>query len=206
MIASMPVTTSSTLAFPAGPVAGRLLVPAWSTINFGETPSSSPFWRRPENVLGRIAAPSKVGRISAVEVPFPVREEFGMVGRSPSPRDRVAFEVHIDSAMLRFGQKLLVSRDRVGISSLDCLVRRLCGDTACLCFSIRFCEMFVGPLDEVLDVGFVGVAAVVLSPGELSVEHIHVHGGHLFGLIIVAAPQVASTEQSEHRLGRDRGQ
>jgi hypothetical protein len=72
-------------------------------------------------------------------------------------------------------------------------------------FSIRLCDVFVSPLDEVLDVRFIGVATVVLSPGEFAIEHLNVHGRHLFGLVIITASKIASTEQSEHRLGRDRG-
>ena len=56
-----------------------------------------------------------------------------------------------------------------------------------------------------LDVRFVGVAAVVLSPGELAIEHVNVHTGHLLGFKIIAAPEIMGTEQSEYRLGRDRG-
>ena len=159
----------------------------------------------PENVLSRITAPAKVGRIPAVKVPLPLREEFGIVRRAPSPRDRVAFEVDIDSALLRFGQKLLVGRDRVRISPLDCFVPRLCWGSVNRRFSIRLREMLVCPLDEVLDVGFVRVAAVMLSPGEFAIEHINVHGRHLFGLVIITASKIASTEQSEHWLGGDRG-
>ena len=39
------------------------------------------------------------------------------------------------------------------------------------CFSLLHCEMLVCPRAEMLDVRFIGVAAVVLSPGEFAIEH-----------------------------------
>ena len=49
---------------------------------------------------------------------------------------------------------------------------------------LRGADEFVGPLDEVLHVGGVGVASVVLTPGELSVEQALIDGRHLCGVVV----------------------
>ena len=46
-------------------------------------------------------------------------------------------------------------------------------------------DEFVGPLDEVLHVGQVGVSAVMLSPGEFAVEKALFHGRHFGDAIIL---------------------
>ena len=66
-------------------------------------------------------------------------------------------------------------------------------------------EKLVGPRQEVLPVRRVGVAAIVLAPGELAVEQADVHGRHLLGRVVVGAAEVLRAEQTEHRLRRDRG-
>src|SRR5690606_40745216 len=51
----------------------------------------------PEDVLGPVAAPCEVGGVPAVERLAPVREEVRVVESTPSPRDRVAVDVHVDA-------------------------------------------------------------------------------------------------------------
>ena len=66
-------------------------------------------------------------------------------------------------------------------------------------------KVLIGPLDEMLDVRRVRVAAVVLTPGQLAVEQARVDGGHFFLLVIVGRAQVLRAEQSKHRLRGDGG-
>src|SRR5689334_1992792 len=52
----------------------------------------------------------------------------------------------------------------------------------------------VGPWDEILPVRPVGMTAVVLPPGELSIEQTNIHRGHLFDFVIVRATQAFRAE------------
>ena len=62
-------------------------------------------------------------------------------------------------------------------------------------------EQSVGPRDEVLPVGAVGVPAVVLPPGELPVEQPDVHGRHLRRVVVLGHAQIPGAQQPEHRPG-----
>ena len=75
MIALMPATTSSTLALSADPVAGQVVGAGLQHDHLRRDTIELAVLQAPEDVLSRIAAPAKVGRIPAVKVPFPVREE-----------------------------------------------------------------------------------------------------------------------------------
>ena len=73
----------------------------------------------PEDVVRRVAPPAEVRRIPAVEVPRPVGQESGVVGRPPSSRDRVALEIDVDLPPLRLRDQLPVGRPGVRIAALD---------------------------------------------------------------------------------------
>ena len=64
-------------------------------------------------------------------------------------------------------------------------------------------QELVGPGDEVLPIRTIGVAAVVLTPGELTIEQADVHGRHLLGLVVVRHTKTLRAEQAEDRLRRD---
>src|SRR6476646_10092211 len=67
----------------------------------------------------------------------------------------------------------------------------------------RVLEKAVRPRDEVLPVGPVGMAAVVLAPGELPVQQTDVDRRHLLGLVVVRTTEVFVAKQPEHRLRGD---
>src|SRR3954471_23016852 len=66
-------------------------------------------------------------------------------------------------------------------------------------------QELVGPGDEVLPVGAVGVAAVVLTPGELAVQQAAVDRRHLLLRVVVGDAQGLGAEKTEDRLRRDSG-
>src|SRR5262245_39205569 len=61
------------------------------------------------------------------------------------------------------------------------------------------------PANEVLYIRLIGVAAIVLTPGQDAVEQIHIDVRHAFLHEVVTAPQVARSQQPENRLCRNRG-
>src|SRR5439155_5908736 len=71
----------------------------------------------PEDVLRLVAAPSEIGGVPAEEILRPVREEIRIVGRAPAPRNRVAGEVDVDAALLRFVDELRVRAERALVDS-----------------------------------------------------------------------------------------
>ena len=62
----------------------------------------------------------------------------------------------------------------------------------------------VGPGDERLHVRAVFMAAVVLTPRQLSIQEPRVHGGHFGGAIVFLLADVPRPQQPEHRPRRDR--
>src|SRR5262249_15479179 len=65
-------------------------------------------------------------------------------------------------------------------------------------------EALVSPCDEVLPVGAVGMAAVVLAPGKLAVEQPDVHARHLLDGVVVRPSEIPRAEQPEHGACGDR--
>src|SRR5665213_3769665 len=63
----------------------------------------------------------------------------------------------------------------------------------------------VGPGNEVLPVGSIGVAAIVLPPGELPVKQPDVDGRHFRVKVIVPSAQVSCSKQSKDRPRRHGG-
>ena len=49
----------------------------------------------------------------------------------------------------------------------------------------RVTDKFVGPGDKVLHIRGVGMAAVMLAPGQLAIEHADVHLRHLLGMVVI---------------------
>ena len=66
-------------------------------------------------------------------------------------------------------------------------------------------EREIRPGKEILPVGRVGVASVMLSPSELAIEKASVDGWHLSGVVVRGDPQVLRPEQLENRFGGDCG-
>src|SRR5207244_3055330 len=66
-------------------------------------------------------------------------------------------------------------------------------------------QHFVRPVDEVLHVGAIFMAAVVLAPGEFALEQSSVHGRHFGGAIVLFFTNVFRAKQPEHRPGGDGG-
>src|SRR5262245_22477046 len=64
-------------------------------------------------------------------------------------------------------------------------------------------DELVGPRDEVFPIRSVGMAAVVLPPGKLTVEQAHVDVRHFLDSVIVRTAEVLRAEQSEHGLRGD---
>ena len=64
-------------------------------------------------------------------------------------------------------------------------------------FLVGVADEFVGPLDEVLHVGRVCVAAVVLAPGELAIEQSLVYRRHGCGAVVSVDIKSRGAEQSE---------
>src|SRR6185295_16731301 len=67
----------------------------------------------------------------------------------------------------------------------------------------RVPEKFVRPRDEVLPVRTVGVAAVVLAPGQVAVEQANTDRWHFLLRVVVRDAQILRAEQAKHRLRRD---
>src|SRR4051812_24850411 len=78
----------------------------------------------PQHMLRAIAAPTKVRCVPTGESFFPVGEEFRIIGRTPSPGNRVAKKIHIDAALTQLGQELLMRQTRGGVGTLDRLIRQ----------------------------------------------------------------------------------
>ena len=66
-------------------------------------------------VLDAIGAPSEVSGIPAEEIGLPVLEQLRIFRCAPTARDRIAFEIDIDAALLRLRHELLVRDLRVAI-------------------------------------------------------------------------------------------
>src|SRR4051812_25325557 len=62
----------------------------------------------------------------------------------------------------------------------------------------------VHPPDEIFHVGRVGVAAVMLPPGQLSVQQADIHARHLGAVIVALFAQAARAKQFPDRLPRHR--
>src|SRR5579864_5074991 len=60
-------------------------------------------------------------------------------------------------------------------------------------------DKLVGPLDKIFHVGGIGMAAVMLAPGELPFQQACVDGGHFFGMIVVGYAQVFCPQELEDR-------
>ena len=61
----------------------------------------------------------------------------------------------------------------------------------------------ISPGKEVFPIGRVGVSAVVLAPGELSIEEALVYRRHFRGVIVVADTEIFRAEQPENRACRN---
>src|SRR4029453_15208143 len=59
------------------------------------------------------------------------------------------------------------------------------------------------PGNEVLPVRSVGVSAVVLPPGQLSIQQSDVPTRHFLGAIVIGSAETPGAEQPEHGTGRD---
>ena len=57
--------------------------------------------------------------------------------------------------------------------------------------------VFVDPLDEIFHVGGVGVAAIILTPGELPTQEAIVDRGHLGGAVVAVDAEAFGAEQGE---------
>src|SRR5207245_7943748 len=117
----------------------------------------------PENVLRSITAPSKVSRVPAEEILFPIGEQIRVVEGAPASCDRVAFEVNVDPWLLRLREQLGMSNQRVCVRAKN----RLIGRKFPRCRMIV--EQLVRPGNEVLPVRGIGVACVMLPPCELAI-------------------------------------
>lgn len=73
--------------------------------------------RAPEDVLEAVGAPREVTGVPAGERGVPVREESGVVGRTPAAGDRVADEIQIDAALAGLREQLLVREGGVRIGA-----------------------------------------------------------------------------------------
>src|SRR5262249_56316145 len=73
----------------------------------------------PEDVLDGVAAPAKVGGVPPEEVAAPVVEKVPIlrVACAPAPRNRVAFEVDVDTAPLGLLDELRVGNLRIAVGS-----------------------------------------------------------------------------------------
>ena len=67
----------------------------------------------------------------------------------------------------------------------------------------RVLDEFVGPRDEVFHVRPVFMSAVVLAPGEFTVEQAGVHGRHFRGAIIFFFANIPRAQETEDRSGGD---
>ena len=78
----------------------------------------------PQDIAGRVAAPTEVGRVPTEKILPPIRQHRRVrrVGRPPPPRDRVANEIQIDPPPLRLLDQLRMSQLRVRISPRNRLI------------------------------------------------------------------------------------
>ena len=84
-----------------------------SRSTFGLTPSSSPFSRR-QRMFSVLSAPQpKLAAFQPKKFWRQLRQEFGIVGRAPATRDRIADEVDVDASGARFLEQLRVGDHRV---------------------------------------------------------------------------------------------
>src|ERR1700761_6524533 len=65
----------------------------------------------------------------------------------------------------------------------------------------RVADFLVRPEEKVLRIGGIGVASVMLAPGELSIEQAGVEGRHLFGVVVVGNAEVFCSEELEYGSG-----
>src|ERR1043166_2473376 len=108
-------------------------LPAWKgsdVVDAGE--HDDDFWihsikfailETPEHVFDQVRAPTKIARVPSEEIGVPVREEFRVIGRSPTPRDRVTNEINVDAAFPGFFEEVLVGDLRIPIRSRRGFVR-----------------------------------------------------------------------------------
>src|SRR3569833_4655202 len=76
---------------------------------------------------------------------------------------------------------------------------------ACPLLRWRMADIPVHPLDEPFHVRRIGMAAVMLAPGELSVQHGDIHRRHLGDVIIADVADALGAQQGPGRLCGDGG-
>ena len=164
-----------------------------------------PIVETPEDVLSLIGAPAEIGRVPTEKVLFPIRQQRGIVGRAPTPRDRVAFEIDVDAALLRFLEQLRMGKHGVRVGAGDGLIG---GERRGLRNGRRgsnggrlVADELVCPRDEVFPIGAVSMAAVMLAPGELPVQQAGIDRRHFRRVIVVRHAQVLGAQEPEHRSG-----
>lgn len=81
-----------------------------------------------------------------------------------------------------------------GIIFLTVLPDDIAFRTLNLCLPVGAFQHFVSPRNEVFYIGGVGVAAIVLPPGQFPIQQTHIHAGHLCGFIIVRHPKASCTQ------------
>src|ERR1039458_10884791 len=89
-----------------------------------------------------------------------------------------ALPIYIDPALRRFRKELRVGHQRVRVGSKDRLVSRKLPRHGTII------KEFVRPGNEVLPVGSIGVATIMLAPRKLPVEKSRIDGRHLRSAII----------------------
>ena len=57
----------------------------------------------------------------------------------------------------------------------------------------------IGPLDKIFHIRRIGMAAIMLSPGQFAANWPNVYGGHFFGMIIIRHPQILCSQQLKNR-------
>src|SRR6516162_3027969 len=62
-------------------------------------------------------------------------------------------------------------------------------------------EELVDPSNEVFPVWSVGVATVVLAPGQLTLKDPHIYRRHFLFVIVIRRPEVSRAQEPEHRSG-----
>jgi hypothetical protein len=107
MIAFRPRAISATVCSSRGCVP-TLFVPASRTMTLGRTPSSSPCSSRHRMFSVRSAPQPKFAAFHPKKFARQLASSSGYVERAPASDDRIAFEIHVDPALLRFLEQLRV--------------------------------------------------------------------------------------------------
>src|SRR5580704_4435537 len=64
-------------------------------------------------------------------------------------------------------------------------------------------DELVGPLDEVLHVGCVGVSSIMLPPGEFAIQQLVIDWWHDGGLVVASDVEATRAEQPKDTAGVD---